>query len=258
MVQILCMRKWPQCAKLTDRPALPQPEPVTKLKPEPKPKQSTSIQKLPESELGPKEKPMIVTPDSVLDSAKEASKMPEPVPKRDTGILDVSSLSEDAPEQKAPETNQEQPCKGLDKAYIARIRETLRKRKSMAEIRPTIGKAQLDASSEGQDDWIERELESGIIVGSKPLCNNKKAEQKTEVVLLETSRENDDLWIEKELEEGIIVDSKPVSHNKVTSTGESGARASLELKKYGALNTWRGLRRERETGVNLTSKRQRR
>lgn len=246
MVQILCKRKWPQCAKLTDRPALPQPEPVPKPEPEPEPKskQATPIQNLPEPELGPEENnPKSATPDSVLDLA---------VPKRDTIVLDSSSLSEDASEQKAPETKQEGLRKRvLDKAYVARIRVAIMKRKSKA----TVGSTQLEASSEGMDDWIERELESGIIVGSKPVCNMKKAEQKTDAILLDTSSVNADLWIEKELEEGIVIESKPVNHNKMKRPGESGA--ALKLEKYNASKAWRGLKREREAGADLSSKRQR-
>ncbi|XP_078149049.1 uncharacterized protein LOC144544415 [Carex rostrata] len=251
MVQILCKRKWPQCAKLTDRPALPQPEPMPKPEPEPEPKlkQATPIQNLPEPELGPEENnPKSVTPDSVLDLA---------VPKRDTIVLDSSSLSEDASEQKAPETKQEGLRKGvLDKAYVARIRVAIMKRKSKAEVSRTVGNTQLEASSGGMDDWIERELESGIIVGSKPVCNMKKAEQKTDAILLDTSSENADLWIEKELEEGIIIESKPVNHNKMKRPGESGA--ALKLEKYNASKAWRGLKREREreAGADVSSKRQ--
>jgi hypothetical protein len=259
MVQILCMRKWPNCANLVDKRTLPQPKPVSKLEPEPEPKlqQATSIQKLPKPELGPKEnKPKVVTPDSVLDLAEEASKMHEAVPKRERIILDPSSFSEDTPvpEQKATEAKQEEPCKGLDKAYVAHIREALRKRKHTEDISHTVGKAQLDSSSKGLDDWIEKELESGIIVGSKPVCHKTRAEQRTQVMPLNTSRGYDDSWIEKELEEGIIVDSKPVNRNKVKSTGGSGAKFKLE--KCGALKALMEHKRENEARVNLSSKRQ--
>jgi hypothetical protein len=260
MVRILCMWKWPHCAKLMDKRALPQPNPVPKLEPEPEPKlqQATSIQKLTEPELGSKEnKHKIVTPDSVLDLAVEASKLQEAVQGRERVIRGPSSFSEDAPvlEQKATEAKQEEPCKGLDKAYLAHIREAFRKRKRTVEISPTVGKAQTDSSSEGLDDWIEKELESGIIVGSKPVHNKKRAEKRTQVIPLDTSRGYDDSWIEKELEEGIIVDSKPVNHNKVKSTGGS---AKFKLEKCGALKTWMDLKRENEARVNLSSKRQRR
>ncbi|KAJ3686832.1 hypothetical protein LUZ61_015996 [Rhynchospora tenuis] len=259
MVQILRKQNWPEHAKLMGTPVLLHPEPVPNAVPgsEQQPEQATSSQKLPEPEQDPKEtERKIVTPDSVLEQAEVTSKMDDAVLKKDTVVLELSCSSKDAPEQKAPEAKQEGLHKGLDKAYVARIREAIRKRKRTGEVCPTVGKAQLDVSSEEVDDWIERELESGIIVGSKPVSSKKEAGQMNKFILLDTSCEEDDSWIEKELEEGIIADSKPSGNRKLRSSGERGV--ALKLENCFASKLWRGQKRERDAGVDLSSsKRQR-
>ncbi|KAJ4789449.1 Cyclin family protein [Rhynchospora pubera] len=247
MVQILRKRNWPEHTKLMGTLVLLHPEPV--------PNAVSGSEQQPEQATSKVTERKIVTPDSVLDQAEVASKMDDPVLKKDTVVLELSCSSEDAPEQKAPEAKREGLHQGLDKAYAARIREAIRKRKHTREVCPNVGNAQLDVSSEGVDDWIERVLESGIIVGSKPVSTKKEAGQRNKVILLDTSCEEDDSWIEKELEEGIIVDSKPAGNKKLRSSGERGA--ALKLENCFASNLRRGQKRERDTGLDLRSKRQR-